>query len=299
MSNREDDFSRFSVSLQNFDIHDLFSDLELPPPADNDTSTEEKKKRNITVVSDAERATRNEERIPEGTKWSTNWCVRTWTEWAEERRNANATITSDLYTVVNPDVSSLSKEELAYWLKWFTANPVGHNPLGNTVGRLCQKAGIEGHFTNHSLQATSATRGLEAGVPEKLIMEVTGHRDPRSLQRYQRPSVEPGDLVMADRGFTIEESLALHQARLAIPVFTKGKNQFDPHSVEKTRGIANVRIHVEQVIGLLRQKYTMLQGTLPIDYLLATRSSSCPLVDRVIRVCSALTNLCPSVVPFD
>ncbi|KXJ08398.1 hypothetical protein AC249_AIPGENE15534 [Exaiptasia diaphana] len=74
--------------------------------------------------------------------------------------------------------------------EWFTANPVGHNPLGNTVGRLCQKAGIEGHFTNHSLQATSATRGLEAGVPEKLIMEVTGHRDPRSLQRYQRPSVE-------------------------------------------------------------------------------------------------------------
>ncbi|KXJ08396.1 hypothetical protein AC249_AIPGENE15539 [Exaiptasia diaphana] len=63
-------------------------------------------------------------RIPEGTKWSTNWCVRTWTEWAEERRNANATITSDLYTVVNPDVSSLSKEELAYWLSKFVVEAV-------------------------------------------------------------------------------------------------------------------------------------------------------------------------------
>ena len=112
-------------------------------------------------------------------------------------------------------------------------------------------------------------------------------------------NLKPGDLVMADRGFTIEENLALHQAKLAIPVFTKGKSQLDPLSVEKTRGIANVRIHVERVIGLLRQKYTILQSTLPIDYLMSTRSSSCPLVDRMVRVCCALTNLCPSVVPFD
>lgn len=75
-------------------------------------------------------------------------------------------------------------------LDWFTANPVGHNPLGQTVRRLCQKADIEGYFTNHSLRATTATRGLEGGVPEKFIMERTGHRDPRSLQRYQRPSIE-------------------------------------------------------------------------------------------------------------
>ena len=39
---------------------------------------------------------------------------------------------------------------------------------------------------------------------------------------------------MADRGLTIEESLALHQAKLAIPVFNKGKSQLDPISVEKS-----------------------------------------------------------------
>ena len=65
-------------------------------------------------------------------------------------------------------------------------------------------------------------------------------------------NLKPGDLVMADRGFTIEENLSLYQAKLAIPAFTKGKSQLDPVSVEKTRGIANVRIHVERVIGLLR-----------------------------------------------
>ena len=38
----------------------------------------------------------------------------------------------------------------------------------------------------------------------------------------------PGDLVMADRGFTIHESLVCKQAELAIPAFTRGKEQLDP-----------------------------------------------------------------------
>ena len=60
----------------------------------------------------------------------------------------------------------------------------------------------------------------------------------------------PGDLVLADCGFTIAESVMFQQAQLAIPAFTKGKDQLDPVDVEKTRGISNVRIHVERVIGL-------------------------------------------------
>ena len=56
---------------------------------------------------------------------------------------------------------------------------------------------------------------------------------------------------MADGGFTIHESVWFHQAELSIPAFTKGKDQLDPIDLEKTRGIANVRIHVEHVIGLL------------------------------------------------
>ena len=113
----------------------------------------------------------------------------------------------------------------------------------------------------------------------------------------------PGDLVMADRGFTIHESLVFKQAELAIPAFTRGKDQLDPVDVEKTRGIANVRIHVERVIGLLRRKYTILSGTLPIDYLICNMNGSqemaTPMIDRIINVCSALVNLCPGIVPLD
>ena len=112
--------------------------------------------------------------------------------------------------------------------------------------------------------------------------------------------LKPGDLVMADWGFTIQESVALYQAQLAIPAFTRGKNQLDPLDGKRTRGIANVRIHVERVIGLLRQKYSILQGILPMDYLTCSeKSGKIPLIDRMIRVCAALTNLSPSVVPFE
>ena len=76
------------------------------------------------------------------------------------------------------------------------------------------------------------------------------------------------DLVLADRGFTVHESFQFQQAKLNIPAFTKGKDQLDSADVEQTRKIATVQIHVERIIGLLRQKYTILQQTLPTDYLI-------------------------------
>ena len=113
----------------------------------------------------------------------------------------------------------------------------------------------------------------------------------------------PGDMVMADRGFTISDSVGLKQAKLTIPAFTKRKSQLDAVDVERTRGIANVRIHVERVIGLLRRKYAILQSTLPTDYLTCNRNgppeTQVPIIDRIIRVCSALVNFCPPIVPFD
>ena len=41
--------------------------------------------------------------------------------------------------------------------------------------RLCNLAGFEGKFTNHSLHATSASRIYQSEVPEQIIKEITGH----------------------------------------------------------------------------------------------------------------------------
>ena len=123
-------------------------------------------------------------------------------------------------------------------------------------------------------------------VSDKFITENCGFLD----------KLIPGDMVMADQGFTITQSGGLRNALLVIPAFTKGKSQLDSNDVKHTRGIANVRIHVEHVIGLLRWKFTTLEDTLPTDFLICNHENSdrhTALVDHMIRVCAALVNFCP------
>ena len=50
----------------------------------------------------------------------------------------------------------------------------------------------------------------------------------------------PRDVVLADRGFDIEEDVARMQASLKTPAFTHGCMQLSPQEVEKTRHLANV-----------------------------------------------------------
>ena len=71
------------------------------------------------------------------------------------------------------------------------------------------------------------------------------------------------DLVLADHGFDISEELALHEATLAKPPFTKGKLQLSQREVEESRNLSRLRIHVERTIRRLRY-YKILHSTLPI-----------------------------------
>ena len=109
----------------------------------------------------------------------------------------------------------------------------------------------------------------------------------------------PDDIVLADRGFNIADSMGFYQAKLHIPSFTKGKKQLTALEVETTRKIANVRIHVERVIGLVRRKYTILQSTLLIDYVKTKEGETLSPIDKIATVCCTLTNLSDSMVPFE
>lgn len=108
----------------------------------------------------------------------------------------------------------------------------------------------------------------------------------------------PGDIVLADRGFDIADSVGFYQAQLYIPAFTKGKSQLPAKDVEETRKIANVRIHVERVIGLVRRKFTMLQSILPVALVTARKGDNLAPIDKIAIICCALTNLSESIVPF-
>ena len=109
----------------------------------------------------------------------------------------------------------------------------------------------------------------------------------------------PADVILADQGFDIAESVGIMQASLRIPAFTNGKDKLSSIEVEETRTIANVRIHVEWVIGMVRQKCSILHGTMPIDFVIERAGEDIPLIDCIVRVCCALSNVCNPTVPFD
>ena len=64
----------------------------------------------------------------------------------------------------------------------------------------------------------------------------------------------PGDVVLADQGFDISQTVALHGGTLHMLAFTKKKSQFPADDVQQTCKIADVRIHVERLISIVRQK---------------------------------------------
>ena len=108
----------------------------------------------------------------------------------------------------------------------------------------------------------------------------------------------PGDFILADRGFNIHDSVGLKCAPVATPSFTRGKLQLSAIEVESTRKIAHVRIHVERVIGQLRNKHVILSEKIPISYLVSSGSET-TTIDKITTVCCSLTNMCTSVVPFE
>lgn len=73
---------------------------------------------------------------------------------------------------------------------WYIAVPIGKNMLSNMVSDMCSEAGILGSKTNHSLRVLGATSLFDAGVPERIIQQRTGHRSIEGLRIYERVTDE-------------------------------------------------------------------------------------------------------------
>ena len=81
--------------------------------------------------------------------------------------------------------------------------------------------------------------------------------------------------------------------KLRLPLSLKG--QLEKLDIDWSRELSTVRIHVERVIGVLKQKYTILQSILPIT-LIPDYKDSKSTIDKIVQVCCVCVNLCPSVV---
>ena len=111
----------------------------------------------------------------------------------------------------------------------------------------------------------------------------------------------PGDQILADRGFTLQEDFALNSgSELIIPAFMRGKEQLSAREIESTRKIASVEIHIERVIGLIKNRYTILNGIIPNRVVKSVKDeqlhSTLANCDKIVTVCAALVNLGESIV---
>ena len=89
---------------------------------------------------------------------------------------------------------------------------------------------------------------------------------------------------------------AVHGVKLKIPAFTRGKPQLSQRDVELPKQLSKFRIHVERIIGNVKNKYTILKGPPPVNLLKHKDNGGHANIDKIIAVCAPLTNLCESIV---
>lgn len=97
--------------------------------------------------------------------------------------------------------------------------------------------------------------------------------------------VQPGDDIMADRGFNIRHLLLQKQATLNIPAFTHGKS-LSLKAVRRSRKIACVRIHVERAICRMKT-FKIISGIIPLKL----RSHLNAITKVVAVMCNLQTRL--------
>ena len=100
--------------------------------------------------------------------------------------------------------------------------------------------------------------------------------------------MEPGDSIMADRGFDIDDVLP-DRVSTNIPPFLGSRKQLESEEVVSTRRIATVRIHVERAIERIKNfRIThFFQATL------------CPIAEHIVHVSAFLTLFDEPLLPSE
>lgn len=112
--------------------------------------------------------------------------------------------------------------------------------------------------------------------------------------------LQAGDWCLADKGFLIEHEVGEKEATLILPSFVKEGKQLHPTQVEETRHIASIRIHVERVISVVRQKYNICSDVAQMTAISKQNELfDNDLYDKILFICCGLVNICPSVVKND
>jgi len=115
--------------------------------------------------------------------------------------------------------------------------------------------------------------------------------DRQIVERTTLPSMcDPGDSVMSDKGFDVQDIFAPYDVSVNIPTFFSKRNRMSGKTVLHDRKIASKRVHVERFIGLAKT-YKILSSPL--------NTSETMLASEIIFICFMLCNFRSGIVHKD
>ena len=100
----------------------------------------------------------------------------------------------------------------------------------------------------------------------------------------------PGFIAMFDKGFNVQDLFLVNQVKCVLPPFVRRKRKFTRSEVYHGKRIARARIHIERVMGRLKE-FRLLNNTLPISML--------DLCDHIWNIAGAVTNMQPPLVKLN
>lgn len=154
----------------------------------------------------------------------------------------------------------------------FTQSPRNFEEQGNVYSAYKHHATFKFLIgISYSGAITFLSHGFEGSISDKEIVKQSGILD----------LLQEGDLVMADRGFTIKDLLDPLGVTLKIPPFLNGRERLTPQEEVETKRIAKLRIHVERAIGRLK-KFRLLEHVIPLNMR--------PIVGQMCFVAACLVN---------
>ena len=103
------------------------------------------------------------------------------------------------------------------------------------------------------------------------------------------------DIILADRGFKIEDLLFQKQAKLIIPSSTKNKKQLSALEVQQSRNMSKVRVHVERAIRKIKT-YKILDANMPISLIKPNDDGEFSTIDKILCIICVLCNLSKPII---
>ena len=131
------------------------------------------------------------------------------------------------------------------------------------------------------------SKGYAGRKSDQFIVRDSGYID----------NLKPGDDVLADKGFEVAEEIGIRGAKLITPAFKRAA-QLTQLETEISRQVSNVRIHIEREIGCMRMKFEIMCGPVIMSNLNTFQDNVC-FYDKIVAVCCILSNLNPSIIPFE